>query len=137
MAKRNAFKAARSYRDEVVAKHPPLSMQEYSSIVKRNNRSGVVRGVQILRLRDPRSPEEKQRWFWVASWPLPDGRRKRVKYSVGLKYGEGGPLSLPSGEDQSARQTQRRLRPRRPAPLTGSAGPRARSDEHQTRRHPD
>ena len=40
--KRNAFKAARSYRDEVVAKHPPLSMQEYSSIVKRNNRSGVV-----------------------------------------------------------------------------------------------
>ena len=34
-------------------------------------------------------PEDKQRWFWVASWPLPDGRRKRVKFSV-KKYGEDG-----------------------------------------------
>nr|WP_253946046.1 AP2 domain-containing protein [Niveibacterium sp. COAC-50] len=38
-------------------------------------------------------PEEKQRWFWVASWPLPDGRRKRVKFSV-KKYGEDGAFKM-------------------------------------------
>jgi len=38
-------------------------------------------------------PEEKQRWFWVASWPLPSGRRKRVKFSVN-KYGEEGAFKM-------------------------------------------
>ena len=38
-------------------------------------------------------PEDKQRWFWVASWPLPDGRRKRVKFSV-KKYGEDGAFKM-------------------------------------------
>lgn len=38
-------------------------------------------------------PDEKQRWFWAASWPLPSGRRKRVKFSVN-EYGEEGAFKM-------------------------------------------
>ncbi|MCB1911754.1 MAG: AP2 domain-containing protein [Rhodocyclaceae bacterium] len=133
--KRNAFKAARSYRDEVVAKHPPLSMQEYSSIVKRNNRSGVVGVCRYCASETRDLPEEKQRWFWVASWPLPDGRRKRVKYSVG-KYGEEGAFELALKARTEALDKlngafdpgAQRRRPKRRAT--------ARSDEHTQARRP-
>jgi len=87
--KRKAFAQAKAYRDEVIAAHPPLSMQEYSSIRKKNNRSGVVGVCRYCASETRDLPEDKQRWFWVASWPLPDGRRKRVKFSV-KKYGEDG-----------------------------------------------
>ena len=87
--KKKAFNVARAYRDEVVAKHPPLSMQEYSNIVKKNNRSGVVGVCRYCASETRELSEERQRWFWVASWPLPDGKRKRVKFSV-RKYGEEG-----------------------------------------------
>ncbi|KAA3651237.1 AP2/ERF family transcription factor [Denitromonas sp.] len=91
--KRKAFAAAKTYRDEVIAAHPPLSMQEYSSIRKKNNRSGVVGVCRYCASETRDLPEDKQRWFWVASWPLPDGRRKRVKFSVN-KYGEEGAFKL-------------------------------------------
>ena len=87
--KRKAFSAAKAYRDEVIAEHPPMSLQEYSSIRKKNNRSGVVGVCRYCASETRDLPEDKQRWFWVASWPLPDGRRKRVKFSVN-KYGEEG-----------------------------------------------
>ena len=85
--KTKSFAAAKAYRDEVVASHPPLSMQEYSNIIKRNNRSGVVGVCRYCASETRDQPEDKQRWFWVASWPMPDGRRKRVKFSI-KKYGE-------------------------------------------------
>ncbi|MDY0013192.1 MAG: AP2 domain-containing protein [Rhodocyclaceae bacterium] len=91
--KAKSFAAAKAYRDEVVAQHPPLSMQEYSSIVKRNNRSGVVGVCRYCATETRDLPEEKQRWFWVASWPLPDGRRKRVKFSI-KKFGDQGAFDL-------------------------------------------
>lgn len=85
--KRKAFAAAKTYRDTVIEKHPPFSMKEYSSILKKNNRSGVVGVCRYCSSETRDLPPEKQRWFWVASWPLPDGKRKRVKFSV-KKYGE-------------------------------------------------
>jgi hypothetical protein len=91
--KPRSFAAAKAYRDEIIAAHPPLSMQEYSNIVKKNNRSGVVGVCRYCASETRDLPEEKQRWFWVASWPLPDGRRKRVKFSV-KKYGEDGAFRM-------------------------------------------
>jgi len=91
--KQKSFNAAKSYRDEVVANFPPFSMREYSNIVKKNNRSGVVGVCRYCASETRDMPEEKQRWFWVASWPLPDGRRKRVKFSV-KKYGEDGAFKM-------------------------------------------
>jgi hypothetical protein len=82
-----SLEAARGFRDEVVAAHPPFSMREYSNIVKKSNRSGVVGVCRYCASETRDLPEEQQRWFWVASWPTPDGKRKRVKFSV-KKYGE-------------------------------------------------
>lgn len=82
-----SFAAAQAFRDEVIARNPPFSMREYSNIVKKNNRSGVVGVCRYCASETRDLPGEKQRWFWVASWPLPDGRRKRVKFSI-KKYGD-------------------------------------------------
>ncbi len=91
--KQKSFAAAKAFRDEVITKNPPFSMREYSNIVKKNNRSGVVGVCRYCASETRDLPEDKQRWFWVASWPLPDGRRKRVKFSV-KKYGEEGAFKM-------------------------------------------
>lgn len=85
--KEESLAAARGFRDEIIAKYPPFSMREYSSIVKKSNRSGVVGVCRYCASETRDLPEDQQRWFWVASWPTPDGKRKRVKFSV-KKYGE-------------------------------------------------
>lgn len=78
--KQKAFAAAKQFRDDIISKFRP-SLREYSSIVKKNNRSGVVGVCRYCASETRDMPEDKQRWFWVASWPLPSGRRKRVKFS--------------------------------------------------------
>ncbi len=91
--KAKSLAAAKAWRDEIVARHPPLSKREHAEILKKNNKSGVV-GVCRYCASETRlkSPQEK-RWFWVASWVLPDGRAKRVKFSVN-KHGEEGAFKL-------------------------------------------
>lgn len=91
--KNKAFAAAKEYRDGVIEKFPPFSMREYSSIVKSSNRSGVVGVCRYCASETRDLPEEQQRWFWVASWPMPGGKRKRVKFSV-KKYGEEGAFKM-------------------------------------------
>ncbi|GAB4177912.1 MAG: hypothetical protein Fur0039_21510 [Rhodocyclaceae bacterium] len=84
-----AFAAARDWRDAVIARHPPLKLRDYSNIVKKNNRSGVVGVCRYCASETRELPRARQRWFWVASWPLPSGGRRRVKFAVN-KYGEEG-----------------------------------------------
>jgi hypothetical protein len=91
--KQKSFLAAKEFRDKTIEKHPPLSMKEYSNIVKKNNRSGVVGVCRYCSSETRELPPEKQRWFWVASWPLPSGKRKRVKFSV-KKHGEEGAFKM-------------------------------------------
>jgi hypothetical protein len=91
--KTKSFGAAKQYRDDIIDKFPPFSMREYSSIVKSSNRSGVVGVCRYCASETRDLPEDQQRWFWVASWPMPGGRRKRVKFSV-KKYGEDGAFKM-------------------------------------------
>lgn len=91
--RQKAFNAAKDYRDDVIEKHRPFSLREYSNIVKKNNRSGVVGVCRYCASETRDLPPEQQRWFWVASWPLPSGQRKRVKFSVN-KYGEEAAFKL-------------------------------------------
>lgn len=91
--KQKSYVAAKAYRDEVIEKHPPFTMKEYSNIVKKSNRSGVVGVCRYCASETRGLPEEQQRWFWVASWPLPSGQRKRVKFAVN-KYGEEGAFKM-------------------------------------------
>jgi hypothetical protein len=91
--KARSLAAAKAYRDEIVAKHPPLSRREHAEILKKNNKSGVVGVCRYCAAETPCKQSAERRWFWVASWVLPDGRAKRVKFSV-QKYGEEGAFKL-------------------------------------------
>jgi len=91
--KTRALAAAKAYRDEIVAKYPPLSKREHAEIVKKNNKSGVVGVCRYCASETRQKPSAEKRWFWVASWVLPDGRAKRIKFSV-KKYGEEDAFKL-------------------------------------------
>lgn len=88
-----ALSAAKAYRDEIIARHQPFSRREQAEIHKKNNTSGVVGVCRCCASETRQKPEEERRWFWVASWALPDGRAKRVKFSV-RKYGEEGAFKM-------------------------------------------
>ena len=92
-SKTKALAAAKIFRDEIVAAHPPLSRSEHSEIVKKNNKSGVVGVCRYCASETRHKPVKDRRWFWVASWVLPDGRAKRVKFSAN-KYGEEGAFKM-------------------------------------------
>jgi hypothetical protein len=91
--KTKSLAAAKAYRDEIVEKHPPLSKREHAEIVKKNNKSGVVGVCRYCASETSQKPNAERRWFWVASWVLPDGRAKRIKFSV-KKYGEEGAFKM-------------------------------------------
>jgi hypothetical protein len=91
--KAKSLAAAKAYRDEVVAKYPPLSKREHAEILKKNNKSGVVGVCRYCASETRQKPVSEKRWFWVASWVLPDGRAKRIKFSV-KKYGEEGAFKM-------------------------------------------
>ena len=87
--KARSLAAAKAFRDEIVAKHPPLSKREHAEILKKSNKSGVVGVCRYCASETGQKVDAEKRWFWVASWVLSDGRAKRIKFSV-KKYGEEG-----------------------------------------------
>lgn len=91
--KRKALATAKRYRDDLVSRFPPLRRGDHADIVKRNNTSGVVGVSRYCATESRDRPSPKQRWYWVASWSLPDGSPRRVKFSIG-KYGEAEAFRL-------------------------------------------
>lgn len=91
--KTRSLTAAKAYRDDILAKYPPLSKREHAEILKKNNKSGVVGVCRYCASETSGRPNADKRWFWVASWVLPDGRAKRVKFSI-RKYGEEDAFKL-------------------------------------------
>lgn len=83
--KRKALAAAIAYRDQIISRNPPMTLKEFCSVMKRNNRSGVS-GVCRYASGDPRR-DGKLRWYWIARWSPEPGKTKQIKFSVN-KYGE-------------------------------------------------
>ena len=84
---REALRAARAHRDQLLKKHPPTTRKEFSDARRRNNRSGisgVYRYAKNYRLADGR---EKESWYWEAHWPTTTGQAESVNFSVN-RYGE-------------------------------------------------
>lgn len=81
--KGKALRAAKKYRDEILSQFPPLTLNEYCSIVKRNNRSGIPGVCLYLR---PNKDGQVDR-YWIACWSPTPRKTKQVKFSV-KKYGE-------------------------------------------------
>ena len=68
-----ALSAAKRWRDDVVARHPPMPKREYNDLVRATNTSGIV-GVRVQRTASAT--------YWGAETCLPDGRRLRKYFNV-------------------------------------------------------
>ena len=80
----NALAAAKKYRDEILSRYAPLTLKEYCSIIKRNNKSGIS-GVSRFAKKEPY--DDNPHWYWIATWSPEPGKTKQVKFSIN-KYGE-------------------------------------------------
>ena len=85
--KTHALRAARAFRDELLASSFPMTRAEYAAIKRKNNRSGVPGvcrrgGNAQASSRKPVDPA-----YWIAFWTMPDGKRAIRKFSI-TKYGE-------------------------------------------------
>lgn len=87
--KQKALRLARAYRDEVMRKNPPLSRKEYSSIRRRNNRTGVVGVCRYSKRYTLKDGTERYSWYWEAVWPTIPGSSEVVRFSVN-RFGEAG-----------------------------------------------
>ncbi len=83
-----ALKAAKMFRDEVLAASVHMTRKAFCGIRKKNNRSGVS-GVTRIEQYETQRGRKRLRLYWVAQWPLGLGRAKQRKFSV-LVYGEQG-----------------------------------------------
>ncbi len=84
---RLALAVATAYRETLVQTLPELMRQEVCRIRKKNNRSGVS---GVSRHEAPgRTPTSPRTAYWLAQWPIGDGRAKQRKFGV-KKYGEHG-----------------------------------------------
>ena len=84
---RQALVAATAYRETLLQTLPGLTRQEICRIRKKNNRSGVS---GVSRHEAPgRAPTSPRMAYWLAQWPIGEGRATRRKFGV-KKYGEDG-----------------------------------------------
>lgn len=70
--KSGALKAARAWRDEIIANHPHLSREQYAQILRKNNTSGAP-GVYALRNSDDEIAG------WIARWLQPGSDRYVIR----------------------------------------------------------
>jgi hypothetical protein len=80
--KGKALTCARQYRDELIRAIPPLSRQEFCSILRSNNKSGtsgVCRYGKPFTLKDG---TVKKNWYWEATWPGENGHQANRVFSV-------------------------------------------------------
>ena len=91
--KRKALQLARQFRDELIAKHPPITRTEVARKLQKNNRSGVsgvCRFASVYWLADGR---QRRNWYWEAIWPTSPGKSETKRFSE-KKYGKEGAFTM-------------------------------------------
>jgi hypothetical protein len=68
-----ALRAAKRWRDRIVATHPPMAKNEYNSLLRASNTSGIV-GVRFHCTQSDA--------YWAAETCLPDGRKLRKFFNT-------------------------------------------------------
>jgi hypothetical protein len=86
--KQKARDAAQLYRDSLLECLRPLTRPERCRIKKKNNRSGIS-GVTRIDIMDTSRGRRYHRQYWLAQWPIGNGKAKMKKFSITL-YGEHG-----------------------------------------------
>lgn len=85
--KRKALQLAKKYRDEIIAKYPPLTRKEFSSIIRANNNSGTTGVYRYAKRYNLANGQEIETWYWEAHWPTERGKYKSVRFAVS-EFGE-------------------------------------------------
>jgi hypothetical protein len=85
-----ALTAAKTFRDQILSQHPPMSRAEYCRIKRRNNKSGLA-GVCRYIYPGGHDRPANQLGYWLAFWTLAPGKGKRIKFSID-RFGERGAL---------------------------------------------
>ena len=87
--KSKALKAARAYRDSLLAKMPKYKQAAAAKKKRRIKRSGIVGVTHVI----SKSPKDKIYEYWQAAWVDADGHRRTAKFSIS-RYGEAQALDL-------------------------------------------
>lgn len=81
--KNKALKAAREYRDSILAKLPKYKQAAAAKKKRRIKQSGVVGVTHVV----SKSPKDKVYEYWQAAWIDPEGKRRTAKFSI-ARYGD-------------------------------------------------
>ena len=85
--KGKALAEAKTYRDELVAKHPPISRREFCTTPRRNNRSGITGVYRYAKPYKLKNGKVIENWYWEATWPNGNGQQSFLSFSM-KKLGE-------------------------------------------------
>ena len=85
--KGKALAQAKAYRDELLEKHPPLTRQEFCSILRSNNQSGITGVYRYAKSFTLKNGKVKESWYWEATWPIGKSRQASRSFSVN-EFGE-------------------------------------------------
>ncbi|NND83350.1 MAG: hypothetical protein HKN50_13055 [Gammaproteobacteria bacterium] len=85
--KAQALLRAKEFRDQLLAKYPPLSRREFCDAKRRNNRTGITGVYKYRKTYQLSDGTIKERWYWEANWPGPEGDSVSKAFSV-ARFGE-------------------------------------------------
>ena len=85
--KGKALTAAKAFRDELLQRFPPLSRQEFCSILRSNNKSGITGVYKYAKSFTLRDGTVKKNWYWEATWPNVNAEQDHIAFSVN-EHGE-------------------------------------------------
>lgn len=87
--KPKALKAARAYRDALLAKMPKYKQEAAAKKKRRIKQSGTVGVTHVV----SKSPKDKIYEYWQAAWNDAEGRRRTAKFSI-ARYGDTKAMDL-------------------------------------------
>jgi len=82
-----ALELAKTYRDQFLATHPPLSRREFCTLLRSNNQSGITGVYRYAKSFTLKNGEVKKSWYWEATWPVGDSQQAHIAFSVN-EHGE-------------------------------------------------
>ena len=85
--KNKALKAAKEYRDQVIAENPPTTRKQFCSTLRRHNTSGIPGVYRYAKSYTLANGEERKVWYWESTWPARKEGIEKATFSV-KTYGE-------------------------------------------------
>jgi hypothetical protein len=85
--KGKALKLAKEFRDALLLKYPPITRQQFCSVIRANNKTGISGVYTYSKSYMLSNGTVKKTWYWEANWPDENHQSVSVCFSVKI-YGE-------------------------------------------------